>query len=98
VALGGADTYQEDVIHVFTYQGEDFYMPAYVPPALGLQALHRFRTEGEALAVSWLLERVLGSRAYTVLIGAEDVTKDQLLQVMRNVQAHVMGSVENEGN
>lgn len=98
VELGGAPVPEDDVIHVFTYQGQEYYMPRYIAPAFGLEALDMFRKQGDAMTLSWLLENVLGPDAYSVLIHAKDVTKEQISAVALIVQNHVLSAVESEGN
>lgn len=81
-------------IPVFSLDGQIFTMPGYVPASFSLEALERFRTDGEMAATAWMLEEMLGTEAYTALRGARSMSADQLRQIMDRVNEHVMGALE----
>lgn len=96
VVLGGGMPLEVEQIHVFTYGGTDYFMPGYVPPSLALGVMDKVRRMGDVVAMSWMLEEVLGVKAYDVLITKPDITKAQIMAVMRIVREHVLGSLEDE--
>lgn len=90
----------EDVaepIPVFAIDGVLHTMPAAVPASITLQALDRFRHEGEIAATAWMLEEVLGTESYTALKECRWLTSDQLAGIMDKVNTHVMGALESTG-
>lgn len=92
ISTEGADT--DEKIHIFTIDDTDYYMPAYVPASLSLQALDRMRRHGQEAALSWLLEAVLGAEAYQALMDCPTLTGPQLKAVMRIIGDHVLGQME----
>lgn len=69
---------EPDRVHVFSIDDEAFYMPADIPPAVGLRYMDVARSKGESAAQAYLLEAVLGEDAYQALINCDDVTSEQL--------------------
>lgn len=84
-------------IPVFSIDGEIHTMPATIPASLALEALDRFRHEGEMAATAWMLEEVLGTESYDTLKGCKWLTGDQLQGIMEKVTEHVMGELEPSG-
>lgn len=86
--------------HLFSIDGVEYFMPAELPPSVGLQAMEMVRSEGELVANAWMLEEVLGAEAYHALIACRDLTKVQMRQIADIVADQVMGALgdESEGN
>ena len=94
-AMSGGEP--EELVHLFTLKGEDYYIPAEPPASAVLRYLHRVRTEGEESAGAWLLEEMIGAEGYMALMNYDKLKMSQLSAVMQAVQRHVMGATERAG-
>lgn len=61
----------------------DYTMPRAQHPGIVLEYLREARKNGEELAASWLLERVLGVDGYSALTSEPDLTWATVQQVVR---------------
>lgn len=82
-----------ETIHVFTLGGVDYHMPAEIPGNLALQVLDKISKEGEASAVAFALEEVLGE-GYRALLGFKGLRTESLKAILDGVQKHIMGALE----
>jgi hypothetical protein len=81
-------------VELFSIDGIVYTMPAKVGTNVSLQYLRMVRTQGQEVALGWLLERVIGEDAYEALMNCDGLTPDALAQVMEVVRQHTMGAVE----
>jgi hypothetical protein len=61
---------------------------------VGLQFMHLYRTQGEAVATDYVLDKLLGSEGYTALLGYDDLTPQQLQQICQIAVKLALGSLE----
>lgn len=79
---------------LFSIDGVTYSIPQEISGNIALGVLHRARELGEGLALSWMLEEVLGTEAYTALLNCHDVTPAQMKAIMTVVRTKVMGVME----
>ncbi len=85
-------------VPVFSLDGRVYTIPAEIPGWLALQVLHRMRTEGEHVAISWALEELL-QEGYHALLAYKGLTTGELKAVLGAVQKRLMGAMEEiQGN
>jgi len=63
-------------------------------PARGLKYLHLLRTEGADVATQYMLETLIGKDGYEALMDYEDLTDEQLEQVITAASKIMLGAVE----
>jgi hypothetical protein len=61
---------------------------------IALQFLHIGRTQGEGIAIDYLLGKMLGDEAYKALREYDDLTAEQLMQIIETVTSLAMGAME----
>lgn len=61
---------------------------------VGLQFLHLFRTQGEAPATDYLLDKLLGPEGYAALREYDDLTPAQFRQICQIAIKLALGSLE----
>lgn len=77
------------------YIGDDEYtVPAELSPQDGLIALRMVRTRGSDAATSWMVEKALGEKGYDALIACESITREQVKEILGNLQRMYMGDLE----
>jgi len=69
-------------------------MPKKPNIGLALAYLKRARREGGELAMSWLMETVLGADAYDDLTEQDDLEPDDLKNIIATIQKIAMGGLE----
>jgi hypothetical protein len=77
---------------LFTSKGVTYYMPE-PSGALALQALQKLREEGEAAAVIWAVEELLGEETFDALISSE-ISASQLKALISHIGGLVFGAAE----
>jgi hypothetical protein len=82
-----------ETIHIFTLGGVDYHMPAVIPGNLALQVLDRIAKQGEAAAIAWALEEVLGA-GYHALLNHKGLQAADLKAILDGFQTHLMGALE----
>lgn len=87
----------DERIPLFSIDGQEYTMPAEIGAELALAAIDRLRTMPAEAVEAWLLEEVVGSKAYRALLGCKGLKRHQLKAVMVAVREHVMGPLEEEG-
>jgi hypothetical protein len=93
IQLGGNEVEAAETIHVFTARdGTEYGMPKVVPGSLSMEALERFRDDGEVSASLWLVEEVFGPEGYDAL--KAEATGPQLEAVLDVLADHVRGAAE----
>lgn len=82
-----------ETIHVFTLAGTEYHMPAVIGGNLALQVLDRIAKQGEAAAIAWALEEVMG-KGYQALLNHKALRQEDLKAILDGVQTHIMGALE----
>ncbi|MFI6140313.1 hypothetical protein ACIBCC_19260 [Streptomyces griseus] len=85
-----------DRIVLFYVDDEAYSIPKHVGRNHGLRYLRTMRRQGEALAAQELLEVLIGEDGYTALMDCEDLTDEQLDQIMNRLRDMALGEVEDE--
>jgi hypothetical protein len=86
-----ADRKMEDL---FSIDGVTYQIPARVGANITLGYLRLARTNGDAAAIGWAAEKVLGEKAYTALMECDDLTQDDMDAVFAVVHVKIMGAME----
>jgi hypothetical protein len=86
-----------EMIDLFSIDGVMYQMPAKPRVNIALQYLNDARTVGPEAAQMMLLEKMLGEKGYKALSEYDDLTADNLTEIMAVVQKHTMGALENAG-
>lgn len=81
---------------LFSVDDQEYNLPDTIPAGLALEAAERTATMGGPAAEAWLLERVLGRKAYRALKGAVQDPAD-LRAIGEVVRVRVFGDLEEEG-
>ncbi|MFF0055683.1 hypothetical protein ACFYRI_14960 [Streptomyces microflavus] len=89
-----ADTAERIVL--FYVDDQEFSIPKQVGRNHGLRYLRTMRKQGEALAAQELLEVLIGEDGYTALMDCDDLTDEQLDQIMNRLRDMALGEVEDE--
>jgi len=79
---------------LFSIDGVVYTIPKDMPGTLALTLLDTARKQGESVAISWLLEEVLGENAYGALLACKTVTRTQMSAVVTVIREKVMGALE----
>lgn len=61
---------------------------------VGLKYLHLNRTQGEAIAFDYLLEKLLGAEGYQALMDYDDLTQEQFQQICEVAAKLTLGALE----
>lgn len=89
-----ADTVERIVL--FYVDDTEYSIPKQVGRNHGLRYLRTMRRQGEALAAQELLEVLIGEDGYTALMDCDDLTDEQLDQIMNRLRDMALGEVEDE--
>lgn len=89
--LAAADRKMEDL---FSIDGVTYQIPVRVGANLTLGYLRVARTHGDASAIGWAAEKVLGEKAYLALMECDDLTQEDLEAVFSVVHTKIMGAME----
>ena len=65
-----------DMVHAFSIDDRDFYVPTVVPFKHSVEAMEIFAQRGEAAAVAYTLRTVLGDDAYDALRAFPDLDEE----------------------
>lgn len=79
---------------VFYIDGTPHSVPEDPPAIIMINYLDQVRRHGPVPASTYLLEAMLGPESYAALRASEDITQDQLRQVIRKVDEILMASQE----
>lgn len=90
----GEESQPQVQIELFTYNEKTYYMAE--PGAnMMLKVLREARTNGMIGAVGTMLEEMIGSETYDVLMGIEDLSNEELNQIINRVVHFATGRMEN---
>jgi hypothetical protein len=85
---------ERQMVDLFSIDGTMYQMPVKVGANIALGYMKTVRTKGQEAAMGWALEKVLGTAAYDALMECDDLTTEDLEQVMGVVHDNMMGAVE----
>jgi hypothetical protein len=83
---------EPDLVHIFSIDGVPYHMDRNQDASVALQYLKLVRSRGENVALSFMIEEVMGEKAYEALMNYKGITPAQLGQVMLAVQTVLLGS------
>ena len=83
-----------DVVELFELDGEKFFIPAVPRLNISLKYLRLARKEGQAAAIAYLLEALLGERGFEALTDYDKLTKEQFQSVVKAAQKVALGTLE----
>ena len=86
-----ADRKMEDL---FSIDGVTYQIPVRVGANITLGYLRLARTHGDAAAIGWAAEKVLGEKAYVALMECDDLSPEDLDAVFGVVHLKIMGAME----
>lgn len=75
------DTEEIEVIHAFTIDGKEYYMPVEVEFHHAIRSLDIAAEQGEAAAVAYQLRVLLGEEGYRALIDFPDIQRDDFIAI-----------------
>lgn len=84
----------EDTVHVFTIDGQEYFIPGKPRVSLSLRYMRNLRKHGQAYAEALFLEEALGEEAHEALIGYEDLTPEDLEKVVEIATKAAFGGLE----
>lgn len=73
------------------------YAPRQLGPNVALQYLRDVRRRGQEYAMAAIMERILGPEGMDALADYEDLTTEELQEVFKAVETHVMGPLIRAG-
>lgn len=89
-----AATLSEDTTVLFELDGREYRVATRPRAAVALRYLRAARTRDQAYASAQLLTDLLGTDGFDALCDYEDLTPDQLKQIMQAAQRLVLGGME----
>lgn len=90
----GKNKSKGDRVPLFSIEGVVYSTPAKPGPSIGLKYMRVLKNEGQEIAVAGLLEDMLGEAGFKALSECEDLTTEELEQVMNEVQKRALGGKE----
>ena len=81
-------------IELFTIDDVAYSIPSKPRVNVALKYLRLARTQGQDMAVGWLLEELLGEAGYTALMDYDDLTVEDLTSVAQAAVKVVLGAME----
>lgn len=81
------------VVHLFSIDGQAYYVPAEPSAGIALQFMRRYRADPIA-GQGWVMEELLGEDAYRALASYKKLKAADLQKLIQIVLRLVMGSVE----
>lgn len=97
ISISTTQTVSEEREALFAIDGEEYTIPVEVPPAMGLEAMERTRTEGEAGATAWIMRELLGDAGWKALRACKQINKSQMSAILSICRDRVFGGMEDEG-
>lgn len=78
----------------FSIDGVVYSIDAAPKMSTGLKYVHLARTQGTEIAIDFMLETLLGKEGYEALIEFDDLTEEQLKQVITGASRIMAGALE----
>lgn len=82
------------MVDLFSIDDTMYQIPAKPKVNIALKFLRMARTQGMEIASGWLLEELLGEDAFEALMNYDDLTAEDMEQVMAVAQEVTLGAVE----
>jgi hypothetical protein len=79
---------------LFYIDDDEYTVPVRVGPNVGLKYLRILRTRGEEVGAAFMLETLLGTEGYEALMEYDELTDDQLTQIIEDASKIMMAAVE----
>jgi hypothetical protein len=83
-----------EMIHVFTVDGIEYYMPRQVEFHVAMQSMEIAATQGEAAAVRFQLLTLLGEDGYRALVEFQDLESEHFTAIAAIANKIIMSSQE----
>lgn len=80
-------------VELFSIDGTVYCIPDRAKPVVANRYLMIARKQGVGIAESWLAETMLGTAALTALLEYENLTQDQMNEIIATARAIVFGEV-----
>lgn len=94
VSLRSVPDRKETRILAFEIDDKQYSIPTAVPNNKALRYLHINRTQGQEAGIDFMLETLLGTEGHEALMNFEDLTADNLVDVIRKCQEVMTGAIE----
>lgn len=88
------DGVRGDRLVLFELNGREYTVPKRIGPNVALGYMRDIRRHGKEHAIAGIMEALLGREALDALADYEDLSEEELEQVMAAVQHHVLGPLE----
>lgn len=89
-----ADSNEERLVHLFSVDGKAYYVSAAQDIGLALRYVKVATTQGQEIAILWLLENVLTPEAFEALVAIPRLKPESLAKVAAAVQKILLGGME----
>ena len=83
-----------DVVELFELDDKKYFIPAVPRLNISLKYLRLARKEGQAAAIAYLLEALLGEDGFEALTDYDKLTKEQFQAVVKAAQKVALGTLE----
>lgn len=80
-----------EMVHIFTLNEKEYFIPKKPRINIGLKYLHAVKTKGQNEAGMDMLSDLLGEENYLALIGYDELTENDLMTVMAIASDAVFG-------
>jgi hypothetical protein len=94
VSLRSVPDRQEERVVLFEINDRQYSIPTKVATNKALRYLHIGRTQGQEAQIDFMLGVLLGEEGYEALMGFDDLTEDNLMDVVKACQKVMTGAVE----
>lgn len=94
VALRSVPDRETERVPLFTIDDTPYYIAKSVPANKALRYMHIGRTQGLEAQIDFMLGVLLGEEGYEALMGFDDLTEANLLDVIKACQKVMTGAVE----
>ena len=84
----------DDRVVLFHLEGKVYTAPKILPPNIVFKFMRRMRGGNADMATFWLIEQLLGEHTVDTLADHDELTDDELDQIMKVVRKHTMGAME----
>lgn len=88
------DAEEIEVIHAFTLDGQEYFMPVEVDWHHAVRSLDIAAEQGEAAAVAYQLRILLGEDGYRALVNFEDIRREDFQAICELANKIIMSSSE----
>lgn len=89
-----ADTNEESLVHLFSIDGEKYYVSGSQDVTLALRYARILKNEGQELAMLWLFEEVLTAEACEALENMRRLKPESLAKILVALQQIILGNLD----